>query len=80
MSEPSDRESGAGVVVLDGRAHARAELSDKSRGLVESLRMADQEIARAPAFAAMPNVARQSYAAALRAEPDACGAVGHEPR
>lgn len=78
MSDAAAKSDRAGTIVLDGRAYALEDLSDKARGLAESLRMADQEIARAQALAAMLNVARQSYAHALRVELEACGAVGTE--
>lgn len=68
MAERAPKVDEDGSVVVDDRTYARVDLSERARGLVDALRHADQEIARAQALAAMLNVARQSYAAALRAE------------
>ncbi|MBB4286468.1 DUF6447 family protein [Roseospira goensis] len=61
------------TVTIDGKDYPLDSLSEKARGLIQALRTADQEIARAQAQAAMFQVARGSYATALKQELEGAG-------
>lgn len=69
MAEPQ-------MVSIDGQQYAYDSLSEKARKLLQALRTADLEIGRAQAQAAMFQVARGSYASALKAELESSGATG----
>ncbi|KAA5604155.1 hypothetical protein F1188_17385 [Roseospira marina] len=63
MAEPT-------TVTIDGTEYALDSLSDTARKLIDALRTADMEIARTQAQVSMFQVARSSYANALKAELD----------
>ena len=58
------------VVTIDGKEYAVDDLSENARKLVVNIRMADQEIARIRAQAALAQTARQAYAQTLKQELD----------
>lgn len=69
MAEPQ-------TITIDDKQYPIDSLSEKARNLFQALRQADVEIARAQAQMTMFQVARQSYANALKAEVESGGATG----